>query len=143
MGADGRPSSHLVRAALHVVSIVDQGGSHINDLQQSYSHRATGGVYAFADLICAESMLLDCGLLTKQDDYLRATPILTDTVGGEAEALIALICLHAIDRLASVQALTVEHALRSFSGELDSLVEDEQRREEILLAFSRRFDDAS
>lgn len=142
VGHDGAPSPHLVRAAVHVASIIDQAGSHTGDLAASYLRRPTGGLYPPEDLKHAENMLLDCGLLTQHGEYLRPTSSLIEFAGGVPEDLVSLICMKAIDRLQALQIPTMDLAVRSFSDELHGLVENAERREEILLALSRRFADA-
>ena len=143
VGSDGRPSGHLVRAAIHVIQIVDDEGSLIADLHQSYLHRATGGLFVSADLIWAEEMLVDSGLLVRRGDKVGPSPSVLDAAGGEVDALISLICLKAIDRLGSLQSLDIKNVVESFGAEMDTLVVDAQRREDLLLAFARRFDDAA
>lgn len=136
LSASQLPSLHVARAALHVAVIVDKGGSRPADARESYWHHATGGTFAPADLVRGERLLLDVGLLLERDGELTPTPQLAQLLEGPAaDALAALVHrVLGLSRATEVEAPDV-------AAWLAKLVPDVARREQLLLALGRRFDD--
>lgn len=135
--ADGLPSTHVARAALHVAAIVDRRGSPTNDAQESYWHHATGGTFAPTDLNRGQRLLLDAGLLVERDGTLVPSPQLSELLDGSADDALAAVSERAV-------AVTGPRWLADATGPpeaLAKLVPDPARREELLLALGRRFDE--
>jgi len=136
-GDDGAlPTLHIARAALHVAAIIDQTGSRVSEAQESYWHHATGGTFAPADLDRGERLLTGAGLLVECEGTLTPTPELAQLLeGSAADALAALI------QRALTFARPAELETPRAAAQLAQLVPDAARREELLLALARRFDD--
>lgn len=133
----GVPTRYAVRAALHVAATLDAAGSRIVDAHESYWHRATGGVFAPADLKLGQTLLADCGLITEQEGVLYPTAELLQLLAGEVDDAVAEIFRRTVESV-DVSPKAPDAA----RDELDALVSDPARREELLLALGRRFDDA-
>lgn len=135
--ADGLPSMHIARAALHVAAIVDRHGSPTADAQESYWHHATGGTFSPPDLDRGQHLLLELGLLFERKGVLVPTPQLSELLDGSLDDALAAVGERAL-------AVTRPAWLDDASGAtemLSALVPDAARREELLLALGRRFDD--
>jgi Domain of unknown function (DUF3883) len=130
------PSAHIVQAALHVATIVDQGGSPTLDAAESYWHHATGGTFAPADLDRGQHLLLNLGLLVELDGKLTPTGELAQLLEGSAQDACAALCQRAL-----ASAPSAELKVPGVAAQLAQLVPDAARREELLLALARRFDD--
>lgn len=129
----GLPSRHTARAAMHVASMIDTGGSLTSDAQESYWHRATGGHHPPADLTLGQALLVDVGLLIHEGTMLHPTPGLTELLAGSADdALAAFVTLAATNTLHIIGDLD-EQALVD-------LVPDADLREQLLLQLARRHD---
>jgi hypothetical protein len=135
-GGVGLPSAHIVQAALHVATIVDQGGSPTLDAAESYWHHATGGTFAPADLDRGQHFLLSLGLLAELNGKLTPTAELAQLLEGSAQDAVAALCQRA---LAFVPPAELEAP--GVAAQLAQLVPDAALREELLLALARRFDD--
>lgn len=131
------PSLHIARAALHVAAIVDRRGSVLADAQESYWHHATGGTFAPVDLDRGQRLLLDVGLLVEVDGTLMPATDLEGMLEGTVDDALTVLAEHV---LAGGLADLAEPP--HDSSQLAELVPDAARREEVLLALSRRFDDA-
>lgn len=129
----GLPSRHTARAAMHVASMIDAGGSRTSDAQESYWHRATGGHHPPADLARGQALLVDVGLLVDDGTMLHPTPELTELLAGSADdALAAFVTL---------AAMSTPHTIGDLAEPaLVDLVPDADRREQLLLQLARRHD---
>ncbi len=134
--ADGLPSPHVARAALHVAAIVDRRGSATADAQESYWHHATGGTFAPTDLDRGQCLLLDVGLLVEKDGALVPTPELSGLLDGSVHDALAAVGGRA---LAVTRPAWLDGP--GASETLAELVPDAAHREELLIALGRRFDD--
>src|SRR4051812_6106621 len=142
----GLPSPHIARAALHAAAIVGASGSPTADARESYWHHATGGSFPPPDLRRGERLLVDCGLLIERQGSLMPTRGLEELLAGSVEDALATLCHRALEiaRPAPVRgAVVLEEPVRDAetSAAIAALVPDPQRREELLLALARRFDD--
>jgi Domain of unknown function (DUF3883) len=139
VGAVRLPSLHVVRAALHVGSILGDRAAPVLDARESYWHHATGGTFSPADLRLGEQLLIDCRLLTVEDGHLIPTQPLGALLDGTVEDAIAFLCKSILS-----DAVATQDDRKSI-GELDRALEpllgDEERRRELLLELGRRFDD--
>lgn len=136
-GPDGLPTTHVARAAVHVAAVLDESGSGVVDADESYWHRATGGIYAPPDLRLGQQLLIDLGLVEERDGVLHPTPdlgALIEKADDESAAALTLWVLEHADWQTSAGRDAVE-------SHLEELVDDPARREEMLLALGRRFDD--
>lgn len=128
----GLPSRHTAEAAIHVAATVDARGSRIDDAEESYWHRATGGRHPPADLAMGQALLVDLGLLIEDGEVLRPTAELNELLSGTAEDALADIVGRAIaatplDRI-DKQAIIAS-------------IPDSDRREQLLLQLALRHDD--
>lgn len=130
----GLPSAYVVRAALHAAAMIDANGSIVGQARESYWHKATGGEFSAANLRVGEELLLDIGLLIERGGRLHLTKGLEELLEGSIEDATATVALEAT----SISGL--EDALEPTSA-LELLVPDARRREELLIARARRFDD--
>jgi hypothetical protein len=136
----GVPSAHVARAALHVASMLDLRGSKLDDARESYWHHATGGTFPPPDLQMGERLLVDCGLVIERDRQLFPAPDLEDLLDGAFEDALATLAVRALEstaRSGNTELSTAEALQES----LTELVPDPDRREELILALGRRFDD--
>lgn len=111
----------------------------MSDARESYWHRATGGTFPAADLRRGEALLLDCALLVDQAGILIPTAYLRELLDGTVDDAIELITARAIEARAP-EWLTAggDRPPQAF----DELISDPLRREHLLLALGRRFDDS-
>jgi hypothetical protein len=134
----GLPTGHAVRAAIHVATTIDARGSRIVDTHESYWHKATGGLFAPPDLERGQRLLVDCGLVEERDGTLYPRAELQQILAGAAEDAVAAIYSRALE----LQREAVAWSASEAGAELTDLIPDPARREELLLALARRFDDA-
>ncbi|MFN8215215.1 MAG: DUF3883 domain-containing protein [Solirubrobacterales bacterium] len=132
--AGGLPSAYVIRAALHAAALIDAEGSIVGQARESYWHKATGGEFSAANLRIGEELLLDTGLLVERGGRLQLTKALEELLEGSIDDATAAVALEA----SSLWGLADE--LEPTSG-LEVLVPDARRREELLIARARRFDD--
>jgi Domain of unknown function (DUF3883) len=138
--APGVPSPHLARAALHAASTIDRGGSPIGDVRDSYWHRATGGYFPEPDLQRGERLLVDCGLVVEREGRLVPTSELDALLDGTVEDGLELLAARAITAT-SIDPLTRFGPESDAADALEALIPDLARREALLLALGRRFND--
>jgi Protein NO VEIN, C-terminal len=136
-GPAGLPTPHVVRAALHVAALLDQRGSLVADARETYWHRATGGAFGPPDLRLGERLLIDCGLVVERDSTLYPLADLSAMLDGTVEDAVATLSARALTASLEASPLNMEHA-----EALAELVPDPARREELLAALGRRFDDS-
>lgn len=60
-GEDGLPSQHVLEAAAHVATLLDDPSSAAADARESYWRRALGGSFGPSDLRLGERLLVDIG----------------------------------------------------------------------------------
>jgi hypothetical protein len=137
-GPAGLPTAHAVKAALHVAALLDRRGSLVADARESYWRRATGGQFAPPDLELGERLLVDCRLVEERERMLYPVPELERLLDGAFDDAVAAICARAAERV-EPSAFDSPHELERDLGEL---IPDPERREELLRALARRFDDA-
>jgi uncharacterized protein DUF3883 len=133
----GLPTLHATTAAIHVARVVGTYGARVVDTRESYWRRAAGGVFSPADLRIGEALLIHCGFLEHQGEYLivkRDLQSLLDT--GSAE-FTAVLCAAALDGECAEMRQSAK-----FLAELSDLVPDSDRRDEILRGFARLFNDS-
>jgi hypothetical protein len=137
--APGVPSAHIVRAALQAAAVIDAKGSRVTDARESYWRRATGGLFPAADMRRGEALLMDCGLLIDQAGVLIPTGDLRELLDGTVGDAVEVVTARAIEASAP-EWLTADDGQppRAF----DALISDPLRREQLLLALGRRFDDS-
>lgn len=132
--ANGLPSIYVLRAAIHAAALIDAEGSLVGQARESYWRKATGGEFSAASLRVGEELLQDTGLLIEREGRLHLTTALEQLLEGSIENASAAIALEA-----SVLPGAAEEI--ELNAEIEALVPDAARREEILLARARRFDD--
>ncbi len=119
--------------------MLDENGSRVVDADESYWHRATGGAYAPPDLRLGQQLLLDLGLVEERDRVLYPRPELQLLIESADDESAAALVLWVVEHpAASGNASAIDEALNE---RLEELVLDPARREEMLLALGRRFDD--
>lgn len=134
------PSPHLVRAALHVASILGERSSSVDATRESYWHHATGGTFSPADLRLGEQLLIDCGLVDVVGIELVPAEALSLLLDGTADDAVAFICKTLLSTYLPTQEVAPE-AIERLEPALKPLVIDEEQRRELLLELGRRFDD--
>lgn len=102
----------------------------------SYWNHALGGSFSPSDLRVGERLLIDCGLVTETEQVLFPSRFLSDLLDGTLEdARVAIFTL-------ASQVEKNAEELRPPNEEFaESLGLDASRREELLVALGRRFDD--
>jgi hypothetical protein len=131
-----RLTRHVARAALHVAAILGDTTTPVVVARESYWRRASGGVFSTPDLILAEDALVAAGFVIRDGDMLTLTPLLDELVDVEEDDAIDLLAAALFGR--HVPADAAEHA--AVEATLEGLV-DPERREALLLALGRRWDD--
>ena len=135
--ADGLPSMHIARAALHVGAIVGHRGSPTAEAQESYWHHATGGTFSPSDLDRGQRLLVEIGLLLEKGGALVPAPELSELLDGAVDDAMAALTERA---LALTRPAWLSDATAA-AETLSDLVVDAARREQLLVALGRRFDD--
>lgn len=134
---EARLTRHVARAALHVAAILGDASTPIVVARESYWRRATGGVFSVADLNLAEDALVAAGFVLRSGDLLTLTPLLATLINNDEddgiEALAAAF-LAARPPPDAAERAEIEVALCG-------LVNDPTRREALLHALGRRWDD--
>lgn len=133
-GSTGLPTRHAVLAALHVASLIDETGSLVVDARESYWRRAAGGTFGPPDFRLGEQLLLDCGLVERRENRLWRGTELVLLLEASADDAVSAVCVRAVDRLPAGEQRN------AFAG-LADVLPDPTRREELLAALGRRFDD--
>lgn len=136
-GPDGLPTAHVARAAVHVAAVLDEKGSRVVDADESYWHRATGGIYAPPDLRLGQQLLLDLGLVEERNRVLYPRPELATLIEKADDESAAALTLWVLEHRPATEELG-----DAVGSRLEELVLDPARREEMLLALGRRFDDS-
>jgi len=131
------PTLHLVRAALRVASMLDPRGSRIADAHESYWRHATGGVFPPADLERGERLLVRCGLVMERGGTLYPTDELIEVLDGIVDDGVALLAV----RVLAETLPTAAGPDPANDEAIAALVPDPARREELLIALGRRWDD--
>lgn len=139
-GRDGAPTAHVARAAVHVAAVLDDNGSRVVDADESYWRRATGGLYAPPDLRLGQRLLIDLGLVRQRDDMLYPTPNLRRLVDRADDESAAALALWAAEQ--AIDPTAPPPSADALAATLDELVDDPERREQMLIALGRRFDDS-
>lgn len=138
-GPDGVPSRHVLVAALHVASMLDARGSQVEDADESYWHSATGGAFPPPDLRLGERLLVDVGLVDQLAGRLVPSErLLALLAGGIEDALATLLS----DSLLVSAPPSIGQSETDLEKALASVIPDAERREQLLLALGRRFDDS-
>lgn len=142
--ASGLPTAHLIRAALHAAGLIDAYGSPVPAAQSAYILYPSDALYPPGDLRLGEQLLLDCGLLLEKDGYLYRTARLTEIVALEDDEATAITFESAVlvavaNPVAFGAGNDGPQHVRELAAEL---ITDPDRREALLLALGRKYDDA-
>jgi hypothetical protein len=137
IGADatGKPTAFVIDAALHAATVLDKRGSRLEDAVASYWNHAIGASFSPVDLRVGERLLIDCCLVVERGQSLYPTDALLDLLDGTVEDARAAVLSLALTRLQELRGAAVGPAA------IQSAVTDASRREELLMALSRKFDD--
>jgi hypothetical protein len=122
---------------VHVAAVLDENGSRVVDADESYWRRATGGMYAPPDLRLGQQLLLDLGLVEERHRVLYPRPELATLIEKADDESAAGLILWILEH-----HTTTEEPGEAIRSHLEELVLDAARREEMLLALGRRFDDS-
>jgi hypothetical protein len=123
-----------------VAAVLDETGSRVVDADESYWRRATGGLYAPPDLRLGQQLLVDVGLVEQREGMLYPTPDLHRLVDRADDDSAAALALWAAEQ--SVDPAAPPPSPDALEATLDELIDDPARREQMLIALGRRFDDA-
>jgi len=137
----GKPLAYAIRAALHAASLLEARGTQADDAFASYWNHAIGASFSPSDLQMGEQLLIDCGLVQEENNRLYPSTALTDLLGGTAEDAVVLLSTLALQRVYTSSESNAAINLESLSSQLAQLIPDAARREQALLALSKRFDD--
>lgn len=141
---NGLPPAHLIRAALRTASLIDAHGSPIETAQASYALYPSDALYPPQDLQLGERLLIDCELLIEKDGRLYPTSQLSELVSLADDEAAAVVLERALG-LGPPEALAIA-STSELAGEVATLAEqvilDVDRREELLLALGRKFDES-
>jgi hypothetical protein len=135
-GEDGLPSEHVLEAAVHVATLLDYPSSATVDARESYWRKALGGSFGPSDLRLGERLLVDIGLVIEVDEHLSASAELRALLEGSFDGMACVVA----GRVLELTPPAVEGD--SLEESLSKLVPDAERREELLAALGRRFDDS-
>jgi hypothetical protein len=131
----GRPSPHIVAAAVRVARMIDRSGSEISDLDRTYHQHASGAYYPEPDMAKGQALLVDCGLVRQDGTRLIPTPEL-HTLGLEDEMEAASQVM-----LRALAALAAKTTSEKLEAALDSATLSPEEREQFLLLMGAKFDD--
>lgn len=134
--AEPRLTRHVARAALHVAAILGRASTSVVVVRESYWRRATGGIFSVEDLIHAENALVAGGFIRRTGDVLTLTPLLESLVDADEEDSIEVLTVSILGGWDPDVSDRDEIELT-----LNGLVQDPARREALLLALGRRWDD--
>ena len=147
-GRSKLPTGHQLRAALRCARLIDKAGVTVERLRMSYRLVPYGGLYRSDDLIEAEALLIEAGLLLAVDNLrvpvngLAEIAQASETDG--CEALLAALLQRDIPlwllAATSESVLADELIPDEESHKLCSVLGPEQR-EALLLAIGRRHSD--
>lgn len=135
--AEPRLTRHIASAALHVAAILGQASTPVVVARESYWRRATGGVFSVPDLILAEDLLVAAGFIIRTGDSLTITPLLDNLLDADEGDAVEVLAVSLLGERAPAD--NAERAERCAT--LDELIDDPVRREALLLALGRRWDD--
>jgi hypothetical protein len=142
-GGAGTPSSHVLRAALHVARQVDAEGAPIPSVHTGYTHYSSGGVYPPEDLRLGEQLLLALGLLREEDDFLYPSGDITEVVGAADPEAYELLFVRALEFAQPAWVTAHEAAPEEVTATVAELISDPERREAFLLAIGAIFDETA
>lgn len=140
----GIPPAHLVLAALRSGSLLDAYGSPVPAARTAYLLYPSDALYPPEDLRLGERLLLDCGLLLQEGDFLYPTDQLKELLAvEETEASSVLFERAVLAALSRGFAFVIDGAipLDAFSV-AEKLISDLDRREAFLLALGRKHDES-
>jgi hypothetical protein len=135
-GEDGLPSEHVLEAAVHVATLLDDPSSAAADARESYWRKALGGSFGPSDLRLGERLLVDIGLVIETEEHLSVSAELRTLLEGSFEGMASVVAGRALE----LTPPPVESG--SLEKSLSKLVPSAERREELLAALGRRFDDS-
>jgi Domain of unknown function (DUF3883) len=142
------PTGHQLRSALRCARLIDKAGVTVERLRMSYRLVPYGGLYRSDDLIEAETLLTEAGLLLTVDNLLVPMSGLDEIAQASetdgCEALLAALLQHDVPlwllAATSGSVLAEELIPDEESHKLHSVLGPEQR-EALLLAIGRRYSD--
>lgn len=132
-----RLTRHVVRAALHVAAILGDASTPVVVARESYWRRATGGIFSVPDLVLAEDALVAAGFVLRSGDTLTLTSLLHTLVDADEDDAVESLAAALLGARPPSDA--TERA--EIDATLNGLVDDPARREALLLALGRRWDD--
>lgn len=136
--------------AFELIRLLPSEPTNAEGLRASFGLVTTGGLIRVAHLERAYERLVGCGLLTVQDQDLKGDPrllALRNVEPGQAVELLAALVLGAAPPLwlrsvAEGPELASEMIPEADWNALQVIFPDPERREQMLLALARRFDDS-
>jgi hypothetical protein len=132
--ASGRPSPHLVKAALRAGAVIDRYGSPLPGARLEYLLYPSDALFPPDDLLVGQRLLSDCGLLDEMSDGLIPTDSLRALLALEPARAAELLFEIASRRL-GVPPSEIEEISPAEAAEFDP-----ERRERLLLARRLTFD---
>lgn len=143
------PTVLQLQAAWYVARVVEDGGTTILQLRQSYLAVPTGGLHNQASLLTGQQLLVDEGLLLyderliPHEDLIAWRPLPADAF---VEALLERILTRRNDMwlpaFASSEQVFWERVPKDAASLLHSVFEDTDRRDSFVLSTARKVDAA-
>lgn len=144
--SSGIPPAHIVRASLRVGSLIDEQGSPVSSARGAYTLYASDGLFPPEDLRLGEQLLVDCELLGVSPGHLHQSELLTQLLALDESEAVAII----MERAAAAAAVLLPgppdsawkaDIVQEAGRVLDELSVDPDRREALLVALARKYDD--
>jgi len=127
---------------MHVASLLGEQGAPAADVRTSYWRHATGGTFAPPDMELGEQLLRDLALVTDRAGLLVPSPSLLALIRGIPEEAMQWLFVRAIIEAHPVVQESVQIDKPVLEQAVAAAVPDAARREQILLALNRHFDDS-
>jgi hypothetical protein len=122
---------------MHVAAVLGDASAPVVVVRESYWRRATGGVFSVADLQLAEDALVAAGFVLRAGDVLTISPLLSMLVDADEDDAVEVLAVALLGERAPADAAE----LAEIDVTVEGLVDDPARREALLLALGRRWDD--
>lgn len=119
---------------MHVARVLGASPTLARDARESYWKRSLGGTHSPSDLRAGEQLLIACGLVFDDGEFLVSSDTLIDLVQNDPEEFVGVVCLRVAPQLTEDSTLLEQ--------ELELLISSDQRRELVLTGWRRRFDDS-
>lgn len=132
----GLPTSHAIRSAVIVATIIGTNGARIEDVKESYWRRAGGGQQSPRDLGIGQDLLMSCGLVALNGEWLIPTIECHSLIDADEVDAAVVLCSRALDSQSAIDPGDPEVRV-----DLSILVPEESRRQHLIDGLAAKFDD--